>query len=279
MKKRICVGIILILSLALLSGCGNIIGDSEAKNKKIDDTSSEVNATIAEDSSETDNIDIEKIKSKNKSESILENKAKNDSSKMCKTVSTTETTTESNTESLIKSDYSKSDIPVVQDYNSSQQDESCESDNNCSNDNDDSSSEQSAEQTTNQTEEQPEEQTTESPPQTTSYSPQNVVSLATSKCISGGMIRITDYLNQRLAEGGITQEEYDEYYPYDGLGYYSVFVETDLKSASTTSGRKLGSEQGIADYIADMLLLESEPYFLIEYGGESSGFYEFRCYR
>ena len=86
-----------------------------------------------------------------------------------------------------------------------------------------------------------------------------------------------------LAGGKITQEEYNSYYPYDGLGYYSVFVETDLNKASTTSGRKLGSEDGIADYIAGMMLLETEPVFYIEYAGvynlNGTDFYEFRCYR
>jgi hypothetical protein len=62
-----------------------------------------------------------------------------------------------------------------------------------------------------------------------------------------------------------------------------VFVETDLNKASTTSGALLGSEAGIADYISGMLLLESNPYFLIEYAGTTDcggqSFYEFRCYR
>jgi hypothetical protein len=97
------------------------------------------------------------------------------------------------------------------------------------------------------------------------------------------MIRTTDNLDNLLANGSITQEEYNEYYPYDGLGYYSVFVETDLNKASTTSGTLLGSEAGIADYISGMLLLESNPYFLIEYAGTTDcggqSFYEFRCYR
>ena len=116
-----------------------------------------------------------------------------------------------------------------------------------------------------------------------SYSPDRVVSLAISKCIAGGMILTTENLNMLLANGSITEEEYNSYYPYDGLGYYSVFVETDLNKAATTSGRLLGSEEGIADYIAGMLLLEREPYFMIEYAGttECGGqtFYEFRCYR
>ena len=61
-----------------------------------------------------------------------------------------------------------------------------------------------------------------------SYNPGRVVSLATSKCLSGGMILTTDNLNSLLAGGSISQEEYDSYYPYDGLGYYSVFVLYDL---------------------------------------------------
>ena len=132
--------------------------------------------------------------------------------------------------------------------------------------------------------EAPTEATTEAPaPTEISYSPGNVVSLATAKCQAGGMITTTDNLANLLAQGQITEAEYNDYYPYDGLGYYSVFVETDLNKASTTSGRLLGSEDAIAAYIADMLLLESEPYFLIEYGGVTSSggqdFYEFRCYR
>ena len=53
--------------------------------------------------------------------------------------------------------------------------------------------------------------------------------------------------------------------------------------ASTTSGRKLGSVDGIADYIAGMMFLESDPIFNISYVGTYSKngttYYEFRCYR
>ena len=115
------------------------------------------------------------------------------------------------------------------------------------------------------------------------YDPVSVCSQAVAKCQAGGMITTTDNLASLLAEGKITQEEYHSYYPYDGLGYYSVFVETDLNAASTTSGRKLGSEDGIADYIAGMMMLETEPVFYIEYTWVCSlngtEFYEFRCYR
>lgn len=120
-------------------------------------------------------------------------------------------------------------------------------------------------------------------PKTVAYNPGEVVSLATEKTKSYGKISIPEDLDQMLAAGEITKAEYDEYYPYDGAGYYSVFVETDLNQAATTSGRKLGSVEGIADYIAEMLSLESGPYFYIEYAGKTSTggteFYEFRCYR
>lgn len=116
-----------------------------------------------------------------------------------------------------------------------------------------------------------------------SYNPASVCSKAVAKCQAGGMITTTDNLANLLAEGKITQEEYNSYYPYDGLGYYSVFVEIDLNKASTTSGRKLGSEEEIADYIAGMMLLETDPVFNIEYAGvynlNGTDFYEFRCYR
>lgn len=122
-------------------------------------------------------------------------------------------------------------------------------------------------------------------PQAVSYSPDRVVSLAISKCQAGGMVTTEQHLKDNLNAGKITQEEYDEYYPLDGLedSYYSVFVNVDLNKAATTSGRALGSEEEIAQYIADMLLLESDSVFNIRYTGttKTSGetFYEFRCYR
>lgn len=127
------------------------------------------------------------------------------------------------------------------------------------------------------------EQTTEE--KKVSYSPDTVVALAIAKCQAGGMITTQDNLANALAEGRITQEEYNEYYPYDGLegSYYSVFVETDLNKASTTSGQPLRSEDAIAGYIADMLLLESSPVFNVVYAGtytkNGASFYEFRCLR
>lgn len=101
----------------------------------------------------------------------------------------------------------------------------------------------------------------------------------------GRMVTTEQHLKDNLNAGKITQEEYDEYYPLDGLedSYYSVFVNVDLNKATTTSGRVLGSEEEIAQYIADMLLLESDSVFNICYTGttKTSGetFYEFRCYR
>ena len=135
-------------------------------------------------------------------------------------------------------------------------------------------------------EEKPEEKPEPKPePQAVSYSPDRVVSLAISKCQAGGMVTTEQNLLNNLNAGKIMQEEYDEYYPLDGLedSYYSVFVNVDLNKAATTSGRALGSEEAIAKYIADMLLLESDNVFNIRYTGttKTSGetFYEFRCYR
>lgn len=128
-----------------------------------------------------------------------------------------------------------------------------------------------------------EDTVTESQKTFVAYSPQTVVALATSKTKGYGKITLTENLDRLLSEGVITKEEYTEYYPYDGAGYYSVFVETNLREAKTTSGRLLETEDEIAQYIADMLVVESGPYFLIEYVGiystGSSDFYEFRCYR
>lgn len=122
-------------------------------------------------------------------------------------------------------------------------------------------------------------------PQAVAYSPDRVVSLAISKCQSGGMVTTEQHLRDNLNAGKITKEEYDEYYPMDGLddSYYSVFVNVDLSKAATTSGRTLGSEEEIAQYIAEMLLLESDSVFNIRYNGttktSSEIFNEFRCYR
>lgn len=117
------------------------------------------------------------------------------------------------------------------------------------------------------------------------YSPDTVIALAIAKCQMGGMITTQDNLANALAEGRITQEEYNEYYPYDGLesSYYSVFIETDLNIASKIDGTPLRSEDAIATYIANMLLLEQNPVFNIVYAGVYSNngtdFYEFRCLR
>ena len=117
------------------------------------------------------------------------------------------------------------------------------------------------------------------------YSPQNVVSLATAKCQAGGMITTWDDLDNLLAQGKITQDEYNEYYPYDGMegSYYSVFVETDLNKASAIDGELLPSENAIAEYIASMLLLEKDTVFYISYDGvytsHGTDYYEFRCHR
>ena len=59
------------------------------------------------------------------------------------------------------------------------------------------------------------------------YSPQNVVSLATAKCQAGGMITTQQNLQNHLNDGSITQEEYNEYYPYDGMELSLIHIYTD----------------------------------------------------
>lgn len=117
-----------------------------------------------------------------------------------------------------------------------------------------------------------------------SYSPQTVVSLSIPKIKAGGKLILSEEMNRMLREGTITQEEYNEYYPYDGTGYFSIFVETDLNQASTIDGQRLPSEDAIAQYIADMLIIESVPSVDVEYAGvytsnAGNQFYEFRCHR
>lgn len=46
-------------------------------------------------------------------------------------------------------------------------------------------------------------------PTVISYSPERVVALATAKCQEGGRTTLTDNLDNLLADGSITQEEYD----------------------------------------------------------------------
>lgn len=118
-----------------------------------------------------------------------------------------------------------------------------------------------------------------------SYDPYEVVRKSIAKCQKGGMITTEDNLMDALKSGQITREEYDEYYPFDGLedSYYSVFVNVDLNKAYDIVGNKYGSVDAIADHIAGMMLLESEPVFNISYAGitalNGEEFYEFRCHR
>jgi hypothetical protein len=65
--------------------------------------------------------------------------------------------------------------------------------------------------------------------------------------------------------------------------YVGYDADRVARLASTISGRRLYSEEKIADYIAGMMVMEVEPYFYIEcagvYQGNSVEFYEFHCYR
>lgn len=122
------------------------------------------------------------------------------------------------------------------------------------------------------------EPTPQPEPQVVSYSPQNVVALATAKTKAAGKVLLTENLDNLLASGQISQEEYNEYYPYDGAGYYSVFVDSNMAEARSVSGTtSFNSEDEIAQYISDMLVLENGPYFLIEYAG-TYDYYGKQCY-
>lgn len=101
------------------------------------------------------------------------------------------------------------------------------------------------------------------------------------KSVSNFVIKaVIQYINDAsrasLTKSGKNEKENLE-------GYVTRQELSEANKATTTSGRALGSEEAIAKYIADMLLLESDNVFNIRYTGttKTSGetFYEFRCYR
>lgn len=117
-----------------------------------------------------------------------------------------------------------------------------------------------------------------------SYSPQRVVELAVEKTKAQGKIYIPDDLNQMLAAGEISQEDYNASYPTDGAGYLEYYVATDMNEARDISGTvQFSSEADIAANIAGMYASLPQQYFYIEYhgtatyGGEEC--YVFYCYR
>lgn len=116
------------------------------------------------------------------------------------------------------------------------------------------------------------------------YNPDRVCALATAICEEAGLKTTADSMDEMLANGLISQEEYDEFYPYAGAGYLGVFLETDLSIACTITGRKLSSEQAIAEYLAEVMISEAtDEFFFIECAGiyvhNGVPMYEFRCYR
>ena len=116
------------------------------------------------------------------------------------------------------------------------------------------------------------------------YDPDRVCALATSICEQEGLRTTADSMDEMLANGLISKEEYDEFYPYAGAGYLGVFIETDLSTACTITGRRLSSEQAIAEYLAEVMISEAtDEYFYIECAGiyvhHGVSMYEFRCYR
>lgn len=132
--------------------------------------------------------------------------------------------------------------------------------------------------------EAPQEPQQHSQPEPGSYSPQRVVQLATEKTKAAGKIYIPDDLDRMLAEGTITQEDYNDCYPTDGAGYLEFYVATDLNEARDVSGTvKFNSEDDIAANIAGMYSSLPQQYFYIEYHGTmmygDKECYVFYCYR
>lgn len=114
----------------------------------------------------------------------------------------------------------------------------------------------------------PQEPQQPSQPEPVSYSPQRVVQLATEKTKAAGKIYIPDDLDRMLAEGTITQEDYNDCYPTDGAGYLEFYVATDLNEARDVSGTvKFNSEDDIAANIAGMYSSLPQQYFYMEYHG------------
>lgn len=141
-------------------------------------------------------------------------------------------------------------------------------------------------QTTQQKPEQLSQPETEQPsqPEPVSYSPERVVQLATEKTKADGKIYIPDDLDRMLAEGTLSQEDYNACYPTDGAGYLEFYVATDLNEARDVSGTvKFNSEDDIAANIAGMYHSLPQQYFYIEYHGTvmygGIECYVFYCYR
>lgn len=117
-----------------------------------------------------------------------------------------------------------------------------------------------------------------------SYSPQRVVELAVEKTKAQGKIYIPDDLNQLLAAGEISQEDYNASYPTDGAGYLEYYVAADMNEARDISGTvQFSSEADIAANIAGMYASLPQQYFYIEYHGtvtyDGKECYVFYCYR
>lgn len=149
---------------------------------------------------------------------------------------------------------------------------------------DEKQSETAQPQTTQQEPEQPSQPEQPAQPEPVSYSPERVVQLATEKTKADGKIYIPDDLDRMLAEGTLTQEDYNSCYPTDGAGYLEFYVATDLNEARDVSGTvKFNSEDDIAANIAGMYHSLPQQYFYIEYHGTvmygGKECYVFYCYR
>lgn len=155
---------------------------------------------------------------------------------------------------------------------------------NQSNEQNESSKPQAIDSDTKSEPETPQEPQQPLQPEPVSYSPDRVVQLATEKTKANGKIYIPDDLNRMLAEGTLSQEDYNACYPTDGAGYLEYYVATDLNEARDVSGTvNFNSEDDIAANIAGMYNSLPQQYFYIEYHGTvtygGKECYVFYCYR
>ncbi len=104
------------------------------------------------------------------------------------------------------------------------------------------------------------------------YDPNYVIAETTRQLKAAGYECIPEYLDRYLAEGRITQEEYNAWYPTDGAGWFECSLY------NVTFG--LTIEDDVYEIVERCKYLCVDNIFYIEYIGENEyGGYTFRVYR
>lgn len=148
--------------------------------------------------------------------------------------------------------------------------------------------ETTTEETTESTTEDPSEgyevEIPRKPVEYQAYDPNKVVAIANQKLKERGLTLLPEEMDRALADGRLTKEEYDAYYPTAGSGYWMLTVNCNLNEARDVSGTtQFHNESDIADYIAGMTVGNNVSYGYIVYGGTTDfagkTLYMFYCYR